>query len=480
MSQRGKSMLAIAVACASALALASPVVDNVTMSQDADSGEVTIGYNLTGAPAIITVDIQTNGVSIGGEYLKKMHGDFATVVQGDGHHEIVWLPDVPWADAADAAAFNLRAEVSAFATDNPPDILVADLQVQGAVSYYQNVELLPGGLMENPEYRTTKLVMKRVHAKNVTWTRGCTSEQGYSKSTNFDSEGAHDVTLTNDYYLAVFEFTQGQAKTIGDTTTAVFQGPMRPCDNVSYNNLRGSSADSYYPLPPSGSSLLGKLRTRTGLNIDIPSESQWELAARGGSASGHGDGLWGDGTAITGTDTCPNLAPQARYKANAYTTNADQSVTTNGTADVGSYKPNDLGFYDMSGNVRERCLDYWQGANDYNGKVTPSNGKNVKALAGAVNVYWGELKAGMTEADRGKYIHEACTKEGHANANASLPYYYVGDPFPGGDRVWRGGCWCDSAKNCRPRVRNGWNPASATSGATSTGDIGFRVALTME
>jgi len=475
-----RSMLGLCTAFAALAALATPVVSNVTMSQDADSGEVTIAYELSGAPAIVTVDIQTNGASIGGKYLRRMSGDFARLIQTDGRHEIVWLPDLPWADSADTAAFNLRAEVLAGTMADPPDILVADLQVPSNVCFYSNIESLPGGLLVNTDYRTTKLVMKRVRAKNVTWTRGCVSEPGYSKASNSDSEGAHAVTLTNDYYLGIFEFTQAQADAFGAGLSCYFKGLMRPCDNVTYSGLRGSAASSYYPLDPDSSSILGKLRKRTGLKFDIPSESQWEFAARGGATAGHGDGFWGDGTAITATGTCPNLTPQARYKANAYTDNGDGSVTTNGTAVVGSYKPNDLGFYDMAGNVRERCLDYWQGANDYNGVVTPSNGKNVKALSGAVNVYWGTLPAGKTEADRGKYIHEVCTKAGHANGNTSFPYYNVGDLFPGGDRVWRGGCWSDGSSNCRPRVRNGWSVNSDYTGTTSRGDIGFRVVLTIE
>ena len=458
------------------VAPATPSVGNVTMSQDAASGEVTIGYELTGSPAVVTVDIQTNGVSIGGKYLMRMSGDYSKLVTVDGHHEIVWLPDLPWADAADTAAFNLRAEVLAAAADDLPDILVADLRFKNEVSYYANVESLPGGLWENPEYRTTKLVIKRVRAKNVTWTRGSSQEPGAAGSTNFKCEEAHEVTLDKDYYLGLFEFTQAQLQTLGLTTAHAFPGAMRPCDKIAYTFLRGSDTKYYWPADPDPNSILGKLRAQTGLKFDMPSESQWEFAARGGVGENHGDGFWGDGTPITSTGTCPNLTAQARCKANAYVTNEDGSETALGTADVGSYPPNSLGFYDMAGNVRERCLDFWQGANDYSGAITPSNGKNVTALAGAVNVYQGELVGD----NRGKYIHEVCNKEGYPNGADSGTYYHVGDLFPGGDRVWRGGCWDDNASNCRPRVRNGWSAGGITTGSNLNGDIGFRVALTIE
>ena len=107
------------------------------------------------------------------------------------------------------------------------------------------------------------------------------------------------------------------------------------------------------------------------MDFDLPSETQWEFACR----AGHGDGKYGNGTAIlnsSGEDA--NLAPQTRYKYNGGDPlepggNVD---TTKGTATVGSCVPNDWGLYEMLANVMELCLDKYQA--------------DVSGLAGAVNV----------------------------------------------------------------------------------------------
>lgn len=102
-------------------------------------------------------------------------------------------------------------------------------------------------------------------------------------------------------------------------------------------------------------SFFGKLRKLTGLtSLDLPTDAQWEYAARAGSGGPYYGGLaYGDA----------NLATIARYRGNGYvdgTTVPEQGCSTDvGTASVGSYLPNVWGLYDMLGNVDEMCLDRW-------------------------------------------------------------------------------------------------------------------------
>ena len=151
------------------------------------------------------------------------------------------------------------------------------------------------------------------------------------------------------------------------------------------------------------------MRTGNNNGFDMPTESEWEYAARAGGIE---TGAWGgDGLAIDqkGT-TAPGptsyytntvLNAKARYLYNGgYITNADGSLSSpgyayegvdHGTAIVGSYKPNAWGIYDMLGNVRECTLDYKSGYRtsetiDPIGKIVPNTvtktNEVIRALKG--------------------------------------------------------------------------------------------------
>ena len=187
-------------------------------------------------------------------------------------------------------------------------------------------------------------------------------------SYNIDyAETEHTVKLENNYYIGVFEITQGQwgrvyggaKRKVGYYTT---DNTMRPMDIATYNMIRLQS-DYGEPITmsdrdaaePFGESYLGRLRTRTGLDFDLPSEAQWEFAARAGNSAAQ----WGNGTYITGAANDANLMVQARcaYNSGDYTATGRTSGTDAGTAIVGSYAPNSWGLYDVHGNVWEWCRD---------------------------------------------------------------------------------------------------------------------------
>ena len=325
------------VAVFAASAVATPAVTSVSVSAGED-GIVFVSYSLADAPAVVTFDVRTNGVSIGGAAFGCVTGEVNQLVTSSGTHSFVWNSLVGTAPVAaqDVLDGGAKVVVTAWSPDAPPDYLVVDLTSGTNFWFYESEEALPGGLLANPVYRTTMLVMKYVAAKDVTWS-------GLSAS---DSK-CHDITLESDYYIGVFELTQSQWFIFNKSTTPNFGAPaaMRPMEKLAYNPIRngsvsGTAANSayFYPEAPSPDSYLGLLRARTGIAFDLPSEAQWEYACRAGTNNSH----WNDGTSTS--TRCPGRTKEDGQE----------------TAEVGSYPRSKWGTYDMHGNVYEWCLDWFQ------------------------------------------------------------------------------------------------------------------------
>jgi len=369
---------------------ADPQVSNVVIVQNPMSRQVKVTYHLD-EPAIMTMDVLTNGVSIGGTNIDNVTGDCNCLAEA-GDHVIFWAPDMSWPDHRfDTPVVSVR--MVAWATNCPPDYLVVDLTATGGPGthrWYASADSLPGGLLSNRIYRTTHLVMRKIRAKNVTWTMGSVSEPGRT-----DNEAAHTVTLDHNYYLGVFPVTQTQWSLVGTSNpspsrfTLGGSKAMRPVEQVSYNEIRNSAnatANSAYfwPADPNPVSFLGLLRGKTGLPFDLPSEAEWEFACRGGT----GEGFWNNGTTILSSEDDAHLP--GRYARNGGQLpggkNPDFATSTeaNGTAFVGSYEPNAWGLYDMHGNVYEWCLDWFESSIvNNNGAVNIDPENPAKTLSNA-------------------------------------------------------------------------------------------------
>jgi len=326
---------------------AAPQVSGITVSQNADTRLVTVGYTVSDGPAIVTATMKNGDARISGSALRTLRGDVGVEVASGGH-SFTWMPDVDLPGTViDPAAF--KVELTAWSVKNPPDYLVASLvtNAPNKIVYYASADDLPGGLTDNFAYRTTKMVYRRIHAKGVEWLMGSVGEAGRAAA----SEKAHLVTLDHDYYLGVFELTQGQYSSLrnGSDESSAFpiQGRGRPLSNIPLSAVRGDADE------PSATAMLNA-RAHCGATVDLPSEAEWEYAARAGNF----ESRWGDGSALTGTDGDTNLLKIARFATNSGgwvpsgTSGPDQ-----GPAIVGSYAPNAWGLYDMHGNIGETCLD---------------------------------------------------------------------------------------------------------------------------
>ena len=364
---------------------AVPVVSDVEMKQTLPNRTVTITYKLQDAPAVVTLDIETNATdgtwaSIGGENIQFVSGAVNRKVTDEDKDEnglctIKWRADDSWPNHI-IGSKGARAVVTAWPLDNTPDYMVVDISASakpGAARYYTSTNFLPG-TVSNPLYKTTSILMRKILAKDVVWTMGTVSE--LNRKTD-GSENAHEAQLTNNYYIGVYEVTQSQWALIQterpNPSWFQFEGDkaMRPVERVCYNEIRcaansTTAAADYqgWPSPPYEGSFLDLLRDKTGIDFDLPSDAEWEYACR----AGHGEGHWGDGSVISKDQNCPNHIPLERFlgsvgtlpdttgndKMNKFDTVTDASV---GTAIVGSYRPNSWGLYDMLGNVREFVID---------------------------------------------------------------------------------------------------------------------------
>ena len=156
--------------------------------------------------------------------------------------------------------------------------------------------------------------------KAGTFTMGATSEM---KDANSDEKSTHQVTLTNDYYIGKTEVTQALWKAVMGNNPSYFKGDNLPVENVSWDDCQ---------------KFISKLNSLTGQNFRLPTEAEWEFAARGGNNSNH--------CQYSGSN---ELGDVAWYHGNSgYNTHA-----------VATKKPNELGLYDMSGNVCEWCSDWY-------------------------------------------------------------------------------------------------------------------------
>lgn len=399
---------------------AVPSVSSVTMSQD-DNRTVTITYKLANAPAVVTVDIETNAgnnvwASIGGQHIQRVTGDVWKKVSGKDTdiHEIKWRPDKDWPDHQ-VADGNARAKVTAWALNSTPNYMVVDITAGAQPNtqrYYPSKEFVPGGVLGNTDYRTSKLLMRRIPAKDIEWTAGSLSEYGRTAA----RETQFLATLTNDFYIGVFEITQQQWLGLTGKSPSYFatDGQMRPVEQVCINEIRHTGVGAtdrkggYWPNAPYAGSFLDLLRGRTGLDFDLPFEAQWEFACRAGC----GDGYWNNGLPYTSSETDSNLP--GRFKTKGLVDGQEPAANCgpeHGTAICGGSDPNGWGLYDMHGNVAEWCMDWF--SND------------ISSLKGLPNVWMDDP------------------------AKPALDNHGATDYRP-----VRGGCWNEKSANCRSAFRD--------------------------
>lgn len=206
---------------------------------------------------------------------------------------------------------------------------------------------------------------------NMVWVEGGTFRMGATSEQDGDAydneKPVHSVTLC-EYYIGKTEVTQALWKAVMGSNPSEFKGDNLPVENVSWYDCQ---------------EFIRKLNSLTGQNFRLPTEAEWEFACRGGNNS--------LGYKYSGSDSIDNVA---WYDGNS----GDK------THPVATKSANELGIYDMSGNVEEWCCDWY-----------------------------GDYTSGAQTNPKG--------------------------PESGSLRVRRGGSWNYYARGCRSSLRYGYGPS---------------------
>ena len=208
-------------------------------------------------------------------------------------------------------------------------------------------------------------------------------------------EAAHEVTITKPFLIGVYEVTQSEFSRIMGTKAvekAVFKGGNRPMDNATWE-FAGGFCQALSRLPE---------EQTAGRKYRLPTEAEWEYACRAGTQT-----VFHFGDALS--------AEQANFNGNYPYGDAPDGAYLRKTVDVGSYKPNAFGLYDMHGNVAEWCSDWYDREYYYDSPAKDPLGPPV----------------GVTET-------------GFTRKRSTAKKYYLSV---------RGGCWLDDARACRSACR---------------------------
>ena len=205
-------------------------------------------------------------------------------------------------------------------------------------------------------------VMKKV--AGGTFQMGATSEQG--SDADDDEKPVHSVTVST-FYMGETEVTQALWKAVMGNNPSNWKGDNLPVEQVSWNDCQ---------------EFIRKLNSLTGRSFRLPTEAEWEYAARGGSRS--------NGTKYAGSSSIGSVA--------WYTDNSAGK-----THAVKGKSPNELGLYDMSGNVWEWCSDWF--SLSYYSSSPSSNPKGSSSGSGRVlrGGSWYSVAGGCRVSCRGNY-----------------------------------------------------------------------------
>ena len=190
------------------------------------------------------------------------------------------------------------------------------------------------------------LNMTMVYIEGGTFTMGATSEQDVAEDS--DEKPTHSVTVSS-FYMGQTEVTQAQWKAVMGNNPSIFEGDNLPVENVTYEDAQAFCRE---------------LSRLTGKTYRLPTEAEWEYAARGGNKS--------QGCKYSGSHSIDRVA---WYDGNS------GDIINSSTHPVATKQANELGLYDMSGNVTEWCSG-WYGSYSSSSQTNPKGASSGQYRVG--------------------------------------------------------------------------------------------------
>ena len=315
------------------------------------TGSLSVNSNPSGATVLIdgkergTTPVEVSNLTLGKHQLK---------VQMQGYEDLTQTVTVKEGQTSE-----LILALSAKPEEPVPSKVVQ--QTQSAVSNAASSTASSSSSASSQTITVNGISFKMVKVEGGTFQMGSNDSDA-----NSDEKPVHSVTLS-DYYIGETEVTQALWTAVMGNNPSRWKGDNLPVEQVSWDDCR---------------TFIGKLNSLTGKNFRLPTEAEWEFAARGGCKS--------NGYKYSGSNTLGNVA---WYKDNSGSQ----------THPVKTKQANELGLYDMSGNVWEWCQD-WKGSYSSGSQTNPKG------------------------------------------------------PTTGSDRVYRGGSWYHYARGCRVSYRFNYAP----------------------
>ncbi len=206
-------------------------------------------------------------------------------------------------------------------------------------------------------YKDPVTGMEVVYVEGGCYQMGCGS---WTTDCSHDEKPVHEVCVDN-FWIGKHEVTQKQWSAVMGYNSSYFKnGDNYPVENVNWYEVQG---------------FIEKLNNKSGQKYRLPTEAEWEYACRDGGK----EVMFGTGKNIIGPDEA-NYNPILNYKT-AY---SNSGIYRGKTTSVGSFNPNTLGLYDMSGNVWEWVQDnyssdaYKQNLNNNPGNQSSGKGRIIR------------------------------------------------------------------------------------------------------
>ena len=283
----------------------------------------------------------------------KEHSDSAKFCENTGKE---LLKACPWEDCADygKAILPMRANFCP----------ICGRPLQRTAEQVMSENHLNTSEPSEQTFNVNGVEFKMIKVEGGTFIMGATPEQGRDASSW--EKPVHSVTLS-DYYIGETEVTQELWQAIMGSNPSWFQGDnQRPVENVSWDDCQ---------------EFIKELNRLTGKEFRLPTEAEWEYAARGGKYSKDYD-------KYSGSNYADEVAWYFRNSGDKYLSGEwnDDSIIENNckTHPVKTKKANKLGLYDMSGNVYEWCNDWYGNYQRYSqtNPTGPSKGGKRRVLRG--------------------------------------------------------------------------------------------------